>query len=988
MDTQTSLLNRYLPTLPQLARARLFAAAEAPAVLLAPPERVKLYAELGAFGRSVYVNPGLEAHGLAALFVLSYEEALAPFPAEPEAWRLVLEVGQKYFRQDMLDRLERMGYLRFAEEDQEGELKVLGDVLELGDLRLEFFGDELDGIRLKGEPLKRHILSAKSGKAELFDSHKITHFPGAVFLDSPALASPELWRLIKGRDRMTFGLGGPELPVLDLGLRSLPPFRARIGEFVGQVRGWLAAGQAVVFFYRHEKTRQYLLPKLEGIPVRTDTQARPKPGTLLLVPAPFEGAFHDPDARTVYLSEPHLFAFGGVEALKGRRICGGEITDPGGLAPGDYLIHPEHGIGQYLGLETREVLGAKRDYLNLRYAGEGRMYLPVEQLPLLKRHPGTTDDPPTLSSLGKGEWKRATEKARKDAEELAQRMLVLHAKRQTAPGRAFPPLPDWDPLALEKFPYQLTPDQTKALEETLRDLEAPHPMERLISGDVGFGKTEVALRASHRAVGHGTQVAVLVPTTLLAEQHATTFKARFEGLPVKVAGLSRFTPDKEASEILQGLEAGRVDIIIGTHRLLSPDIKFKNLGLLVVDEEHRFGVGQKERIRELKEAVDTLFLSATPIPRTLYSALVGLRDLSSIQTPPIGRKPIQTVLAPYDPALVREAIISEIERGGKVFCVHDRVMTIEARRKYLEALVPEARVGIVHGQMHETDVEETMLAFGEGAYDVLLATTIIESGLDIPEANTILIDRADKLGLAALYQLRGRVGRRDQEAYAFMFHPPRLTEAAERRLSAIADLSDLGSGHLLAEKDMEIRGVGNLLGPEQHGHVRAVSLEVYTELLAEAIQKLKGEEIKPERHVTLDLSVSARLTPEYIPSTDSRSRYYGRLAETKSLAQLARIAKELGERYGEMPGEVANFLGLSKLRLLAESKGVVSISENMTHIQIVLDRWPLDYDAKGLRGLPFRAELTQHPAGFRIEKRGLKPEQYAGYISDLLYLVA
>ena len=975
-----TLVSHYLPGLPQVARAKVFAEQPGPKVLLMPEERLGLYADLAAFGVSAYVDPGLEAIGEAETVVMSYAQALEPFPADPEAWRLVLEVGWRYLRDELLDQLFRMGYAR--EED----LRVQGEVLELGDLRLEFFGDELDGLRVGGQSKKRYVLAAREGKAEIWDSFKVLHFPGTVFLDTPAVAPPELLRLLEGRDLVTFGLGGLELPSLDLGLRALPPFRARVSQFVEDIKSWLGDGYSAVLFYRHAKSRSYLLSKLEGLKTTSTSALNPQPSTLNLVPAPFEGAFLDAANKTVYLTEAHLYAFGAAEVVRARRVTG-DLEDPGALGVGDFLIHPEHGIGQYLGLETREVLGAKRDYLVLRFAGEGRMYLPVEQLSLLKRHPGTTDDPPALSSLGKGEWRRTREKAQKDAEELAQRMLVLHAKREATPGRAWGPLPDWDPLIEKNFPYQLTADQQKALEETMRDLEAPRPMERLISGDVGFGKTEVAIRAAARVVGHGAQVAVLVPTTLLAEQHTQTFRERFEGLPVRVAGLSRFTSDREATEILRGLESGAVDIVIGTHRLLSSDIKLKDLGLLVVDEEHRFGVGQKERIRELKEAVDTLFLSATPIPRTLYSALLGLRDLSSIQTPPQGRRPIQTVLSPYDPALVRTAVMDEIERGGKAFYVHDRVATILARRRYLEALIPEARIGVVHGQLSEADVEETMVAFSEGAFDMLLATTIIESGLDIPEANTIIVERADKLGLAALYQLRGRVGRRDQEAYAYLFHPLRLTEGAERRLSAIADLSDLGSGHLLAEKDMEIRGVGNLLGAEQHGFIRAVSLEVYTELLADAVKKLKGERVEPERHVTLDLSLSARLTPEYIPSAAARSRYYGRLAECKNLAGLSRIAKELKERYGPAPEEVENFLDLSKLRVLAEGKGVVSITEDMLYLNIAFDRSNLDYDAAALRGLPFRAETTQYPPGFRIPKKLVKPSEYVGAISDVLYLV-
>jgi transcription-repair coupling factor (superfamily II helicase) len=990
MQQTASISNHHLPGLPQVARAMLFARGEGPRILLCPQERLGLYADLGALGVSAYVNPGLPAIGEAKVVVMSYREALEAFPAQPEDWRLVLEVGRKYLREDLQERLYRMGYLR------EADYHVQGDVLELEGVRLEFFGDELDGLKVDGEPRPRYILTAREGKAETWNSHKIVHFPGTVYLDTPAVAPDELWTLVAGRDCITFGLGGPELPTLPLDYKPLPPYRARISQFAEDVHNWIGAGFSVVFFYRHAKSRSYLLSKLESMypqlsAVSTPTLS-PRPRTLNLVPAPFEGAFLDPQSRTVYLSEAHLYAFAGAltrqgqEDLRKWRVVG-ETTDPGALETGDYLIHPEHGIGQYLGLETREVLGSKRDYLVLRYAGEGKMYLPVEQLPLLKRHPGTTDDPPALSSLGKGEWKRTREKAQKDAEELAQRMLVMHAKREATPGRSFGPLPEWDVLIEQNFPFELTPDQQKALEDTLRDLEASRPMERLISGDVGFGKTEVALRAAFRVVGHGAQVVVLAPTTLLAEQHTQTFRKRLEGLPVRVAGLSRFTSEKEARDILGGLASGSVDILIGTHRLLSPDIHFKDLGLLVVDEEHRFGVGQKERIRELKEAVDTLFLSATPIPRTLYSALVGLRDLSSIQTAPPGRKPIQTVLAPYDPALVRQAIMDELERGGKAFYVHDRVATILARRTYLEALVPEARIGVVHGQMNEAAVEETMLAFSEGAFDVLLATTIIESGLDIPEANTILVERADKLGLAALYQLRGRVGRRDQEAWAYLFHPLRLTEGAERRLAAIADLSDLGSGHLLAEKDMEIRGVGNLLGPEQHGHIRAVSLEIYTELLSEAIRKLKGEQAEPERHVTLDLQLSARLTPDYIPSPEARSRFYGRLAGCKNLAQLSRLAKELKERYGPAPQEVENFLNLTKLRLLSESKGVVSITEDLLHLQIAFESSRLDYDAKALRALPFRVEPTQYPPGFRIPKKGLQAQEYIQTLSEVLYLV-
>ncbi|WP_018461434.1 transcription-repair coupling factor [Thermus oshimai] len=965
--------------LPQAVRALLFARETPPAVLLAPEERLRRYRDLSAFGAPVYVNPGLEALEEKALFVFSYEEALSPFPEDPASWRLVFEVGRSYPRGALLDRLLRMGYAR--DEDY----RVLGEVLELleGEVRLLFFGDELERILVRGEEVRRHVLLPKPGKAEGFTSKKILHFPGAVYLDTPALAPKAIFPLLQGRPLVAFG-GGVDLPPLDLGVRPLPPYRGSLKALEKDLARWLAEGRRVHLFAGHGRTLEYLKRRLAPFqPLLLDRYPAP-PGRLALLPGAFEGGAEW--GEEVFLTEALVFATG---AVRGRMRRGEGLSDPSALSPGDYLIHPEHGIGQYLGLETREVLGARRDYLVLRYQGEGRLYLPVEQLPLLKRHPGTTDDPPELSSLGKNEWKRAKERAKKDVEELAQRLLVLQAKRRATPGRAFPPLPEWEAQVAQGFPYALTPDQARALEEVLRDLEAPYPMDRLVSGDVGFGKTEVALRAAARVVGHGAQVAFLVPTTLLAEQHGKTFRERFRALPVRIGVLSRFTPPKEEEAILKGLKEGTVDLVIGTHRLLQPDVAFKDLGLLIVDEEHRFGVAQKERLRELKANVDTLYLSATPIPRTLYSALVGLKDLSSIQTPPPGRKPIRTFLAPFDPLLVREAILLELERGGKAFYIHDRVATIEARRRYLENLVPEARIGVVHGQMPEALVEETMLLFAEGAYDVLLATTIVESGLDVGEANTILIERADRLGLATLYQLRGRVGRRQEEAYAYLFHPPRLTEAAEKRLLAIADLSDLGSGHLLAEKDMEIRGVGNLLGPEQHGHIKALSLEVYTELLEEAIRRLKGEaplEARPP--LTLDLALSARLPEDYIPSLEARSLYYGRFAQVRGLAELSRLVRELKGRYGPLPEEAEAFVELARLRLVAEKKGVRSITESLTHLEVVFGHWPLDYDARGLKHLPQRAEITQYPPGFRLEKRGLKPKDYPEALLQALYLFA
>ncbi|WP_457630719.1 transcription-repair coupling factor [Oceanithermus sp.] len=971
----------YLPGLPQVARAFLWSLEDGPSVLLAPPHRRELYESMEAFGAGVWVNPGLEGLGTARRVLFDYEGALRSLPAEPEAHRVVFREGERYYRSELLEKLEKLGYERGE------DVLVRGDSLEVGGLRLEFFGDLLEAVYAGGERRTSFVLTGKK-PPEGPVTPAIGHYRGVVYVDEPATVPEELWRALAGRRLVTFGLGGPELPAGRTGITPLPPYRARLERMAAEMKGWLERGFRVAFLYAHEKTREYLCENyLAGLDCVRRASLGEHRGVQLL-PGRFQGGFVDEERKLAVVTESLAFSFSGAAHARSRRPLAPAPEDPGALAVGDYLVHPEHGIGRFEGIESREVLGAVRDYLVLRYADEGRLYLPIEQLPLLRRHPGTSDEPPRLSSLGRKDWRRATEKARADARQLAQKLLVAHARRLATPGRSYAALPDWDGLILAGFPHRLTEDQQRALEDVLRDLETPHPMDRLISGDVGFGKTEIALRAAHRVVGHGAQVAYLTPTTLLAEQHYRTFKERFAELPVEVAMLSRFTGEAEARRVLRGLEEGTVDVVIGTHRLLSENVAFKDLGLLIIDEEHRFGVAQKEKIKQMAAGVDVLSLSATPIPRTLYQALVGLKDVSSIQTPPPGRKPIQTIIAPFAPELVREAVLFEMERGGKTFYVHDRIASIEARAAYLQNLLPEARLAVVHGRMADAEIEEVMRHFAAGAFDLLVATTIVESGLDIPEANTIVIERADRLGLATLYQLRGRVGRREREAYAYLFHPRKLTEAAERRLAALADLTDLGSGHRLAEKDMEIRGVGNLLGPEQHGHVQAVSFEVYTEMLAEAVRELKGEKIAKKHHVSIDLAVSARIPPEYVPDAAERSRWYGRLAEAGGLARLARLVKEMQEKYGPPPPEAQSFFDLTKLRIVAEQKGILSITEDREHIQLVASSWPLDYDAAGVRALGVSVEETRYPPGLRIAKRGLAPADYPAAIVRLLYLLA
>ncbi|AAF11095.1 DEAD/DEAH box helicase [Deinococcus radiodurans] len=1027
--------------LPQVARMALFAAFPGPAVLLTTPDRVANYATAAALGAPVSINPGLrEWETRAEHVVLDVNTALDLFPARPEDHALSLRVGASYPREELLARLERFGYERGRFEDRETDepgFDLRGDTLELhltpgaglpADaeegvwLRAEFFGDELDTLRqlrpgeLTGEKIQSFTLAPTADylTETKWDATRLELLPGRVFLDSPEFYASALevlidtlWPKLAGREVTSFGRTPLDLPDLHTGLETLPFYRARLADLERDVAEWRAGGYRVFILVRHDRTAAYLADKLLGThEIPWLKVPRLNPGELGFLRSGGEGGFVIPEHKTVVITEDLIYGFQGGSALRGKKMAGRPVTDALGLSVGDFLIHPEHGIGQFLGLETRKVLGVTRDYLNIGYRGGSRLSVPIEQLPILRRHPGTTDDPPQLSSFDKKDWARAKEKARKNAEEVAAKLLVQYAARQVTPGNAFDPQPEWDEQVEKNFEFELTKDQVTALKETMRDLEKPTPADRLISGDVGFGKTEVALRAAHRVVGHGKQVAVLVPTTLLAEQHTATFVERFKGLPVRVEGLSRFTTDKQARNILAELKAGRVDILIGTHRLLSGDIEFKDLGLIIVDEEHRFGVGQKEKLRQLRglpemvdgkltmtgdeKAVDTLALSATPIPRTLYMSMVGLRDMSSIQTPPKGRRPIQTILSPFDPLTVRDAIMTEIGRGGKVFYIHDRIASIGARSLYLRNLVPEARIGVAHGRMNEEELEEIMLGFEQGAFDVLLATTIVETGLDIPEANTILIERSDRLGLAQLYQLRGRVGRRAQTAYAYLFYPPRMTENAQRRLWAIADLQDLGSGHLLAEKDMEIRGVGNILGEEQHGHVQAVSIDVYTELLAEAVAKLKGEKVEAAPSISIDLPVNARLTPEYFvdadgqPNEGERIATYGRLSDARTLQAISRVERDLRKKYGPPTPEVQNFIDLAKLRLTALAKRVLSIGETMTQLQITFAYKALDYDAPGLKKFPHKTEVVTFPPSVKIDKRGIKPDEYARMLIEVL----
>jgi transcription-repair coupling factor (superfamily II helicase) len=596
------------------------------------------------------------------------------------------------------------------------------------------------------------------------------------------------------------------------------------------------------------------------------------------------------------------------------------------LTPGDYAVHRIHGVGRYLGMVRRSVAGAERDYLLLEYAAGDKLYVPADQLDVVARYVG--GEQPRLHRMGSSDWPRAKARVRRAVRDMAGELVRLYSARMAARGHAFGPDTPWQRELEDAFAYRETRDQLTAIEEVKRSMEEESPMDRLVCGDVGYGKTEIAVRAAFKAVMEGRQVAVLVPTTLLAEQHYVTFSERYAPFPVRIEMLSRFRSRAEQRAVLDDLAAGTVDVVIGTHRLLSRDVKFKELGLLVVDEEQRFGVAHKERLKQLRLNVDVLTMTATPIPRTLEMALSGVRELSVVDTPPEDRQPVLTYVGPYEEDVALGAVRREIRRGGQVFWVRADVRSIDRFAARLAQSVPDARVGIAHGQMDEAALEKAMLGFWNGETDVLVCTTIIESGLDVTNANTLVVDRADRMGLSQLYQLRGRVGRSAERAFAYLFFPPQraLTDEAHERLAAISRLTALGSGFQVAMRDLEIRGAGNLLGAEQSGHIAAVGFDTYARLLAESVAEMKGRPLPEEREIRIDLPVRAFLPVDYLGQEGLRLELYRRISSAVDQAELDRIRAEAEDRFGPVPEEAATLLDLARLRIACERLGVEEVS--------------------------------------------------------------
>jgi transcription-repair coupling factor (superfamily II helicase) len=716
----------------------------------------------------------------------------------------------------------------------------------------------------------------------------------------------------------------------------IEPYRANVTRIAADARELAAAGSTVLLCTEGAGPAQRLVEVLrdEGLTVPPLAAELPDdlgPGVVIGT-APLLTGFRLPTLRLALLAEGDLYGTRRQTREQARMPssrrraaqAGGQVAVEE-LQPGDIVVHAVHGIGRYIGMEHRSVGGAERDYLVLAYDQGDRLYLPSEQVELISRYVG--GEAPKLSRLGSRDWDRQKARVRRKVREMAAELVRLYSARMASPGHAFTPDSPWQRELEDAFPYTETPDQLTAIEEVKADMEQPVPMDRLLCGDVGYGKTEVAVRAAFKAVMDGKQVAVLVPTTLLAQQHVATFSERFAPFPVKVAVLSRFQSRQEQDEVVAGMADGTVDVVIGTHRLLSADAKWADLGLAVVDEEHRFGVGHKEHLKQLRTEVDVLNLTATPIPRTMEMAISGIRDLSVMETPPEERHPVLTFVGPYDEATVANAIRREMLREGQTFYVHNRVDNIDRVALRVRQLVPEARVGVAHGQMTEDHLEHVMLDFWDKKYDILVSTTIIESGIDIPTANTLIVDRADALGLAQLYQLRGRVGRARQRAYAYLLYPPErsITETAHQRLATVATHQDLGSGRAIAMKDLEIRGAGNLLGADQSGHVALVGYDMYMQLLAEAVAEMRGRPLQPPKELKLEVPVGAHLPADYVPRERLRLEAYRRLGGAKAVEEVEALAAELADRYGPPPPPVRNLLVLAGVRAQATAVGLTEI---------------------------------------------------------------
>lgn len=903
------------------------------------------------------------------------------------AGRLTLTVGERLGRDDFLARLVRFGYERTDQVDSRGHFSVRGGIIDVfpvnrdRPLRVELWDDDIDSLREFDPATQRSLENLTqadvlplaepehAGKPAVFLSY-LPAGAGVVF-DEPTRLREQIGRLTREnpdikRHVMAWGdlaaaakaynvtylsLMLQRVPhaepaeIISITAKGVPPFHRQVEMLVDELKGWQGQERAVVVFMAGRDKALTLQKNLAAEGVRAvfaDDPGTLVAGTVTVTVGTLTAGFELPHAGLVAVTEMDIFG-----RQKKRRLArvakDKQITYFRDINVGDYVVHVGHGIGKYAGVETLEVGGVHKDYLLVRYAGEDKLYVPTDQVHLLQKYIGAEGEAPRLHKMGGSDWLKAKTKAKAAATDLARELLALYAERQVSAGFAFEPDTPWQREFEESFPFEETPDQLAALVEIKADMEKPLPMDRLLCGDVGFGKTEVALRAAFKAVAGGKQVAALVPTTVLAQQHYQTFSARLAGFGPVVEVISRFRSPREQRDIAARVASGQVDVLIGTHRILQGDVTFKDLGLLIVDEEQRFGVAQKERLKRWRTNVDVLTLTATPIPRTLHMSLTGVRDMSVIETPPEDRLPVQTYVVEYHEEIVRDAIRRELKRGGQVYFVYNRVQTIDRAAQRLAEMMPDARIQVAHGQMPEELLERVMVDFYEGRYDVLVCTSIIENGLDVPNANTIIVYDGDRFGLSQLYQMRGRVGRSPRLAYAYFTYrrDKVLTEVAEKRLQAIKEFAELGAGFKIAMRDLEIRGAGNLLGSQQHGHIVSVGFEMYTRLLDEAVAELKdGRPVEPPPEPVLEFNVDAYLDGDYIGDAMHKIEVYQRIAAIRTEAHIAAMLDELIDRFGEPTPPVMNLLAVARLKNLARGIGARSVVEYADRVEITLGDQP------------------------------------------------
>jgi len=940
-------------------------------------------------------------------------------PAQLKKSMLILKKGMKISIDEICENLVSMGYRRFDIVGERGEFAVRGGIVDvfpsssINPVRADFVGDEIEDLKFFDVRFQRSADSVKTftilpateaiaSKKDvptildylddallvmddeiqlklmirnLFDEAKIIKADEeALIKEDTDMAVPvylpqeKLESRISGKSILEIsGISSPDKSKNRriFTVNFTPPQSYHVNrEKLSERLKERPSGVSIIVSKQPHRVIELLADVgVHGAYVK-DLSTVPAKG-VVVCEGELSGGFILDEARLECLTDREIF---GERLFKGAvmpvPLEGVDSSLLVELSPGEYVVHENYGVGIYRGLERLNMEGFEQEYILIDYAADDKLFVPLSQMGLVQKYSSSSDYAPRLNRLGGREWGKTKKKAMESLEDLTAELLDLYATREKTKGYAFPGDTAWQSELAAGFPYEETPDQIKAINEVREDMESPRVMERLICGDVGYGKTEVALRAAFKAATSGKQVAILVPTTILAEQHYNNFKRRFAAFPVAVEMLSRFRSKNEQKEILEKVAAGEVDCIIGTHRLLQKDVKFKDLGLLVIDEEQRFGVKHKERLKKLRRTVDVLTMTATPIPRTLYMSLSGARDMSMISTPPLDRSPIKTRVMEWSKHIIREAILRELERGGQVYYVYNRVEDIEKVAAMLKSLIPAARIAVAHGQMGESGLEKTMLEFMERAHDVLLCTTIIESGIDIPNVNTIIIDGASNFGLSQLYQLRGRVGRSAARAYAYLlYHKEDLVAgAAVERLKAINEFTSLGSGYRLALRDLEIRGAGNILGKEQHGHMVALGFDLYCDLVERAVAKAKGEEEAPSKDIIVDINIDAFIPEDFISDERQRIAYYRRMNLLTKTEKLKDMRAEVMDRFGEIPKIMDNLFRIIEFKILAGHAGIKQIkqsgvsfmidfidSPDVPKIEKVLDREKAAYKISGKR---------------------------------------